>query len=397
MAKKRILMVLGSLQAGGAEKALVSLLNTLPEDRYDIDLLLSSPKGLFVSQVPTYVRFIEPPKGFVMINHRLSDWKFFIQQNPIQIFKKAFRTFKAKRKKNLFFEQAIWSQWKDSIPTLNGSYDIAYGGLEGICNYFVLDKVNARRKIVWVHNDYEKLGYNDEFDRPYFSRASFVATMSETARDILQRHFPESADHIVHWENIINGAMIRKMAQEPVSDDCYKHIDGINIISVGRLAPQKNYRRAIQTAAVLKRHGIPFRWTVIGDGPDRKMLEELCIELDVTDEMAFIGIRANPYKYITRSDILVVSSDYEGKSIAIDEAQVLGIPTITTDYPTAGDSIVNGQTGIICDMTAEAIAQSLIELYNDRTLYDTIRRNLQSKKDGNISEVAKYINAFESE
>ena len=127
------------------------------------------------------------------------------------------------------------------------------------------------------------------------------------------------------------------------------------------------------------------------------MLEELCIELDVTDEMAFIGIRANPYKYITRSDILVVSSDYEGKSIAIDEAQVLGIPTITTDYPTAGDSIVNGQTGIICDMTAEAIAQSLIELYNDRTLYDTIRRNLQSKKDGNISEVAKYINAFESE
>lgn len=394
MKKKKILVVQGSLQAGGAEKATVSFLNTLPQERYEVDLMLSSRTGLFYKQVPEWVNIIDAPYPFNCLAHKPVDWRFYIKHSPFMWVKKVIRTYIAKHQSKLHLIQSLWKQWRDDIPVFDKEYDIAYGGQEGCANYYIIDKVKAKRKILWIHSDYEKLEYVDDFDRTYFKRASVVATMSPKARDILQKHFPESADHICFLENITNGSMIRKMAAEEVNDDRFKLVEGVNLVSVGRLSLPKNFGRAVRVASVLKKRGVVFHWTIVGEGPLRSTLESQAKELGVDDVVSFIGLRSNPYQYVSKSDILVVTSDYEGRSIAIDEAHVLGIPVITTNYPTAKDAVVDGETGLICDMTPEVIASSVIRLHTDKALYAHICQSLECKKDGNVKEIEKYFKAF---
>lgn len=394
MKKKKILVVQGSLQAGGAEKATVSFLNTLPQERYEVDLMLSSRTGLFYKQVPEWVNIIDAPYPFNCLAHKPVDWRFYIKHSPFMWVKKVIRTYIAKHQSKLHLIQSLWKQWRDDIPVFDKEYDIAYGGQEGCINYYIIDKVKAKRKILWIHSDYEKLEYVDDFDRTYFKRASVVATMSPKAMDILQKHFSESADHIWFLENITNGSMIRKMAAEEINDDWFKLVEGVNLVSVGRLSLPKNFGRAVRVASVLKKRGVVFHWTIVGEGPLRSTLESQAKELGVDDVVSFIGLRPNPYQYVSKSDILVVTSDYEGRSIAIDEAQVLGIPVITTNYPTAKDAVVDGETGLICDMTPEAIASSVIRLHTDKALYAHICQSLECKKDGNVKEIEKYFKAF---
>lgn len=393
MKKTRILMIQGSMQAGGAEKAMVSLLNTMSPDRYEVDLMLGHRSGLFYDQIPNWVNVIDEPFPFSCFSHKPVDWTFYFK-HPLYWLKKVKRTLVAKKQNKLHIIQSLWQQWRKDIPVFDKSYDVAYGGQEGLTNYFVIDKVKAERKIVWIHSNYDKLGYNISFDRPYFKVATIVATMSPEARDILQKHFPESADHMWFLENITNGGMIRKMAMEDIDDKLFKLVEGINLISVGRLAPVKNFERAIQSASILKKQGVDFHWTVIGEGSLRHSLEALAKELNVEDVLSFIGLRSNPYQYMRKSDMLVVTSNYEGRSIAIDEAQVLGIPVITTNYPTAKDAVIDGETGLICDMTPEAIANSIVRLHTDKALYAHICQSLEAKKEGNVQEIQKYFKAF---
>lgn len=95
------------------------------------------------------------------------------------------------------------------------------------------------------------------------------------------------------------------------------------------------------------------------------------------------------------ADMLVVTSSYEGRSIAIDEAKILGIPVVTTNYATAVDAVTHEQTGLICDMTPEAIADAIIRLYSDKQLYEHIRSKLLGTCYGNCGEIMKYIEAIE--
>lgn len=388
-------MVQGSLQAGGAEKAMVSLLNTLPPDKYDVDLMLSSKTGLFYCQLPKWVNIIDAPFPYNCLSHKPSNYKFYIH-HPIMWMKKVKRTWTAKHQHKLHLIQSLWKQWRDDIPIFNREYDVAYGGQQGMCNYYVIDKVKAKRKILWIHTNYNKLGYNPSFDKNYFSQATIVATMSPEAKSVLQKNFPKSADYIWFLENITNGRMIHHMSEEIIKDANYTHIkDGINIISVGRLAPVKNFKRALYAASLLKKRNINFRWTVVGDGDQRKDLEILKHKLGLDNVFFFIGLRANPYKYMAHAEMMVVSSDYEGRSIAIDEAQILGIPVITTNYATAPDAVENGKTGLICDMNPKSIAEAIIRLKDDHTLYREIKTSLLSKQDGNVAVVENYYKAFE--
>lgn len=388
-------MVQGSLSAGGAEKAMVSLLNTLPSDRFDVDLMLSSKSGLFYKQLPSWVNVIEQPFPFNCLSHKPKDWQFYIH-HPVMWIKKVRRTWVAKHQHKMKLIQKLWEQWRDDIPCFEKEYDVAYGGQQGLPNYFVIDKVKANRKIVWIHHNYDNLGYYIPFDEPYFDKATIIATMSPVAKEVLQKDFPRNAQKVWFLENITNGAMIRKMSEDPIIDSSFVHLDeGINIISVGRLAPEKNFSRALEAGKLLRDAGIEFHWTVIGEGPEREALEAKRQSMGLDDNFSFLGLRANPYQYVAKSDMLVVSSNFEGRSIAIDEAQILGIPVITTNYPTAQDAVEDGQTGLICEMSPQGIKNAIVKLWNDNSLRDHICHRLEEKSQGNVLEIEKYYKAFE--
>ena len=395
--KKRILIVIGHLNIGGAEKSCISFLNTLPSDRYEVDLMLLSFSGIFIDEIPKWVNLIEASFPLSCLVHRTKEWKYYIKHSLIIWGKKVIRTWKAKRQIGLNFVQSMWSQWETDIPVFSKEYDVAIGFLQGFCNYFVIEKVKAKRKIIWIHNDYDKINYNPIFDIDYFSQADVIATMSQIAQRKLQKRFPNLANRIRFIENIINPNTLKMLADIPVNNNLWEQFDGLKIISCGRLAPVKSYESAIRAASLIKKKGIPFKWVLIGNGSERNKLEKMKRDCDVEGEFHLTGGLPNPYPYMKQADMLVVTSRYEGLPLVINEAKILGIPVVTTNYPTATDAVVHEETGLICDMTPESIAQAVIRLYRDNILKKHIRETLSMQAFDNTKEIRKYIETIEGE
>lgn len=293
---KKILFAIYNLSAGGGQKSLVSLLNTIPKDKYSIDLLLMDKKGLFLSQVPEFVNIIEGEKKLKAIHHPISDFKFFTPLNRLW-WKILHSRLKAKIfYKHLHREQAQWKTWNSHIKTLEKEYDCAISYLEGVMNYFIMDKVKAKRKILWIHNVYTSLHYNPSFDFNYFNQADYVVTMSESGIQSLQENFPSIKSKFIVLENISNGNLIKKLAQEPIQEKEFKDFKGLKLLSVGRLMEQKNYPLAITTASELKKKNINFIWYVIGEGSDRAKLESLIAKESLKNHFKLVGLRPNPYQ-----------------------------------------------------------------------------------------------------
>lgn len=394
--KKNILIHIGGLGAGGAEKSLVSFLNTLPAEQYNIDLMLLNNTGVFRNQVPEHVNVVEAPFPYNCLGISPSNWKFYIKHNPKYFLKKVCSIFKIRKSRNMPVDQVLWPLWKKSIRTNIKEYDIAVSYLEGLPNYYVIDKVKAKRKILWVHNEYTKLGYDKELDKSYFEQADAVVTISEVCKNDLVRNFPslEAKFHIL--ENITNPFIVRKMAQETIDDPLFNNDpDVLKLLTIGRFTPQKNYPLAIETARTLKEKGVNFKWYVIGAGLLKNDMEERIAKYSLQNDFVLLGLRTNPYPYIKQCDIVVQSSLFEGKSIAIDEAKILCKPIVTTNYNTVYDVISDGVNGLIAEMTPEAMAGKIIQLYASKNLVAEISANLEKENINNISEIDKYIKVFE--
>ena len=395
MSKKKLLIVADSFNAGGAEKSLVSYLNTIGSERYDVYMYVFKNEGLFKPLIPEFVHFIPVSKEIEALQHRPIDVMYFLPRHPVLWIKKLCRTFLSK----LLFRdggviQNIWKLWKSDIACLNNEYDIAVGSQEGITNYFVVDKVRAKRKILWIHSQYKQLNYVNTMDYPYFKKADAVVTISEICKQSLEESFPEIRDKFHVLPNITNGSLLRKMSTEPIDENFFQ--DNIcNIITVGRLVPVKGYDLAIKAARVLKEQGFVFCWIVIGEGQERKTLEEMINKYNLGESFKLIGLRSNPYAYISKADIAVQSSKYEGKSIFVDEAKILGKVFVSTNYETVYDQIEDGQTGVVVEMTPESLANGIMCAYKDNVLRDTIQNNLQRENLDNIKEIENYYNVYE--
>lgn len=393
---KKILIAIYNLSAGGGQKSLVSLLNTIPKDKYSIDLLLMDKKGLFLSQVPEFINIIEGEKKLKAMHHPISDFKFFTPFNRLW-----WKILQSRLKAKIFYkylhrEQSHWKTWKAYVNSLPEEYDCAIGYVEGVMNYFVMDKVKAKRKILWIHNVYTSLHYNISFDFDYFNQADYVVTMSESGLQSLQECFPSIKSKFIVLENISNGNLIKKLAKEPIKEEEFKEFNGLKLLSIGRLMDQKNYPLAIATAAELRKRNIKFLWYVIGEGFDRPILEALVQKESLENCFKMIGLRSNPYQYMQIADIIVMTSKFEGRSIALDEAKILNKLIVTTNYTSATDVVTNEETGLICEMAPQAVADAICKLNSNKSLTTHIISQLQVKNWDNTNEVEKYYAAIEN-
>ncbi len=392
----KVLFIIGSLSAGGAERSLVSLLNALPSDKYSIDLIVSKKGGLFFPLIPQYINIIEAPFPYNCLVHPPKDVKFYIKHNFIYWFKKVYRIVKSKRLlKQYALQQILWQLWKKDIPNFPIEYDVAISYLEGFPNYYVIDKIKAKKKILWIHSEYKKLRYNPDLDFQYFEKANKIITISAACRQNLVDTFPLLDNNIEVIENLSDAKLIKRMADEQITEISIPN-NQLIILSIGRLVPVKSFDLAIKAAQILKQKNIHFNWYIIGDGILRTDLEKLIEKLDLTQHVFLLGLQTNPYKFMKRADIIVQSSSYEGKSIVIDEAKILCKPIVSTNYTTVYDAIKDRETGIITKMTPESLANSIYSLSQDSELRQAIIAHLSMSTYDNKDNINQYISLLES-
>ncbi len=382
---KKVLFVIYSLGFGGAERSLVNLLHELPKDRYEVDLLVFQQKDGFLQQVPAWVNILETPEAVAKLYGPLKKaGKYTVAKGAGKLLSLIMRRTRKSR--------AAW-RWKHVfnrlIPDLEKRYDVAVAYVGSEIQYFVADHVQADKKIVFIHTDYRTAAYSARDDEPYLEQMDAIVSISKGCVDVLKEEFPQYAEKMMYLENITSSAVVRERALEAVPEEYPGELH--RILSVGRLAPVKGFDCAIDAAALLKKAGLSFRWYVVGEGPLRGELEKQIADKGLQEEFFLLGARSNPYPYMKMCDVLVQSSRYEGKSVALDEAKMLCKPIVATAYPTVTDQVADGKEGIVVEMSAQGIADGVLRMLKDAALREQITAYLSTHEYGNQSEVEKYM------
>ena len=143
---------------------------------------------------------------------------------------------------------------------------------------------------------------------------------------------------------------------------------------------------------IIKDSGCKARWYVLGEGSEREMLEKKIAQFGLQKDFLLLGAVENPYPYYAQADIYVHATRFEGKSIAIQEAQILGCPVIASDCNGNREQIENGIDGILCSLTPEAIADSIKELIADPKKREEYAKRAQNRNTQNNDELDLLLN-----
>jgi glycosyltransferase involved in cell wall biosynthesis len=262
--------------------------------------------------------------------------------------------------RKVYPDKLLWRVMSDSGMKIEDTYDLAVAYLEGGSTYYVHDHVNAKRKIVFLHVDYTYAGYTRKLDKNCYQDFDRIFTVSEEVRNSLERVYPECKERIMVFPNLIDQKGIREKAKAKggFSDE----YDGWRLLTVGRLTSQKAYEIAIDAMKLLKEKGVQARWYVLGEGELRDVLQQQINRLGLEKDFRLLGAVENPYPYYAQCDLYVHATRFEGKSIAVQEAKILGCPILVSDCNGNREQVKDGVDGSVCALTPESVSAKIEEL-----------------------------------
>lgn len=384
---KKILFVVNTLGRAGAETALLELLRRLDSSEYEVSLYVILAQGEMIGELPSHVKLknrrfnsqsVMTGKGKRAIAVTICSSFFRNGGYPGKIHSIVSNFADMERTGKIQTEKLLWRMLSDGAERLNEVFDLAVAYLEGASAYYVADHVKARHKVGFIHIDYRSAGYTRRMDRDCFRSFDRIFGVSDEVREHFLLVYPEYATKTKVFYNMIDQERIRRRAQERGGfADGYR---GARILTVGRLTYQKAYDIAIEAMKLVKDAGFDARWYVLGEGDQRRQLMKKIASLSLQEEFVLLGAVTNPYPYYMQADLYVHATRYEGKSIAIQEAQTLGCAVIASDRNGNWEQITDGQDGILCELTPRAIAKSIMELLQDKEKRKALRR-AAAKKD----------------
>jgi glycosyltransferase involved in cell wall biosynthesis len=163
------------------------------------------------------------------------------------------------------------------------------------------------------------------------------------------------------------------------------------LCSVGRFTYSKGFDLAVEACALLRASGRNVRWYLIGYGSDEPALRLKIQQLDLENSFVILGKKVNPYPYMAECDIYVQPSRYEGKSVCVREAQMLGKTVLIADFPTAAAQLEDGADGLITPGSPQGMAAGIGRLMDDPVLSARLAECAQSRNYDNLSEATKVV------
>lgn len=384
--KPKILFLLGTLDSGGVAKSLVSTIQAIDYQKYEVLLyIIGDFSGPFTRLIP---------KETIIHNHKRSSsvvagvkglkWLLF-HCHFLLFIGSLIRLLVSRFSKSL----GGWILSRLLTP-LKEDFDLIvdYNGQQQL--YFMVDRLKGRKKISFFHSDYDKWPYYKSMDKRYYPKVDAIFTISQQCVDSMKRNFPEVANRVQLFENISSPAIINKMANEKIDTNNWH---GYILVTIGHVWKNKGIDLAIDAAKILRKRGIVFTWLFIGKVAETEWLE--VVEANALhSNMKFLGVLSNPYPYMKLADIIVHPSRFEGKSIALDEAKILCKPIVVTDFSTVNDQFTDGVDASICEMNGNSLANSIQQLLEDKSISDRYVDYLKAHIVDNSSEINKLLDVI---
>ncbi|MCD5968455.1 glycosyltransferase [Riemerella anatipestifer] len=357
--KKKLLIRIGSLRHGGAEKVLVTFLKNLPPDKYEVDLLLNLYSGKYLSEVPSWVNVLYLNKGEMITTNRLQDipQKAFrvIYQGILKKFPKLLYHFILKGKK----------------------YDIELAAIHGFRDEVLNSPLKQSKKIIWIHNDLRKTefhNYTDAEIRKFFGYDKIMVISEYIQKDFESLAQSEAEKNKIvriynplDTQEILNKSKVEELPKPMLP----------TFVSVGTVFPQKGFDRLLKVHKRLLEEGLPHRVQIIGDGYDFDNIQNLKTELVIDDTVDMLGFTDNPYPYFKNADFYILSSRYEGYPTVLFEAITLRKNIIATEVSGVREMLLDGDLGLIVDNSEEGIYHGMKKALTNPQHFQTYQEKLK--------------------
>lgn len=325
---KKILFSAYSLDVGGIETALITLLKNI-HSKYEITLVLEKKEGLFLNEIPEDIK---------IITYKSSNNKIVIVRKILNFIKQ--QIFKLKYK-NKFDFSACFATY---------SYPSSFTA-----------RTASENSCLWVHNDYMNF-YNNDVNKykEFFSKLKIdsfkkIIFVSENDKNVFLQYFEDYQEKCIQCNNLIDYKKILDKSEENITDFEVKE-NIITFINLGRHdEKQKKLSRIIEATKKLNEEGYIFKVIFVGEGPDTKQYKEQAKDIK---NIEFLGAKSNPYPYLKKSDCLLMSSDFEGYPVVFIESLILGKTIITTDVSDSKKDIKD-KFGIVVDKSVEGVYQGM--------------------------------------
>lgn len=396
--RKRILVVINTLSRAGAETALMELLRRLDPKEYEVSLFVLTGQGEMAREVPEHVK---------LLNRRVWECSVLSGKGRRRLLLQTLRCMLARgtllrllpylarnardmlRKGGLLPDKLLWRVLSDGAPRLREEYDLAVAFLEGGSTYYVADHVNAKRKAAFLHVDYRRAGYTRALDRECYLGLDRVFPVSGEVMDSFLDVYPECRGKTMVFPNMLNRERIRSRSLLPGGFG--DGFTGLRVLTIGRLMKQKALEVSIEAMKLLKDAGAPVRWYVLGEGDQRPFLEERIRLLRLEEDFLLPGAVENPYPYLRQADCYVHASRFEGKSIAVREAQVLGKAILVSDCNGNREQVEEGVDGLMCRLEPEDICAKLRVLLEDPALRARLGKAAAQKQEAEEAGEGKEL------
>lgn len=361
---KKILVFSHALELGGAERALLGLLQSFDYSQYEVDLFLMRHEGALMKYIPKQINLLPEIEAYtclaVPITEVLRKKKIKVLYGRIKGKRKATNYVK---KHQLEKDNGVALEYSHKytcpyIPEINEKeYDLAISFLTP--HYFVAQKVKAKKKIAWIHTDYSFVDIDIDSEEKMWNAYDSIVSISDACTEGFCSKFPELRKKIIRMDNIIPEDFVKEQADAcDVSNEMPR--DGsIRILSVGRFCNAKNFDNVPDICRRLVEKGLNVKWYLIGFGPDENLIWSKIKEAQMEEHVVILGKKENPYPYMKECDWYIQPSRYEGNCVCVHEAQILEKPVIITNYATAESQLEDGVDGWIVPMENDKCAQCI--------------------------------------
>lgn len=360
---KKLLFSAYSLDVGGIETALVTLLNELAKKQYEITLVLEKKQGIFLEDIDKKIKIIE---------YSPSNNKNAFLRKIINLAKRTKFILKYKNKFDFSASYATYS--------LPGSF---------------VARTASKNSVLWVHSNYMTLFNNDKnefnkfFEQLNIKQFSKIIFVSNDAKNAFTEQFAELEEKSLVINNIIDYNKILKLSEEKITEK--KDNDITTFLYVGRLTENdKKISRIIESAKILNEKNMPFKIMIIGEGKDKKQYTKMVQNYELEKYVIFLGKKKNPYPYFKISDYLILTSEYEGFPVVYNEAKILNLPVITTNVSDS-ETIIGNNYGIITSKDINDIAKNM-DMAIKSKIQNKEKFDFKKYNEINIQKLEKIIN-----
>jgi len=363
--KIKIVFFLGGLGGGGAERVASNLMQHLNRNRFNITLVLCEDEVVY--PIPDDIK------------------KYVLLDNKKNIFFKHFT-------KILNFYRILIKEKPDVILSF-----IEYPNIINVLFKYIFPLRNIKH-IISVRI-YSSIYLKDSFlvktlCKVFYKKADKVIAVSKGCANDLNKRFGVPVDKVIAIYNPLDLKNIDKLKNEEIQDHWFKN-DNPKIIAVGRLDKAKGHDYLLRAFKIVRENGINADLIILGEGKERDNLKNLAKELKIEDYVMLPGFERNPYKFVSKSGIFVLSSLYEGFPNVLIEAMACGVPVIATRCPSGPEEIItDGVNGLLVPVKDEkALAEAMIDLLMDKNKLERLAK--EGRKKAEDFDVEKIVKEYE--